>query len=50
MTPGKTSEPLQVPQHPKVVIWFSLLPVLHGCKVFEQFLNNAAFKPKKSKF
>jgi len=32
-----------------MIIWFSLLPVLHGCKVFEQFLNNATIKPKKKK-
>lgn len=49
-TSGKTSYLPQVPQHLKMVIWFSLLPALCGCKVFEQFLNNATFKTKKSKF
>lgn len=50
MAPGKTSYLPQVPQQLKVLIWFSLLTVLHGCKVFKQFLNNATFKPKKPKF
>lgn len=49
MTPGKTFYFPQVLRHLKMVISISLLRVLHGSKVFAQFLNNATLKPKKSK-